>query len=147
MGAITMLLLFCTEYLRDSLLIRPHPAFWRLVCGCGLVYIMALAFAMFQDASTLRLIMSKLDPAKVKNVPLPERSYGENCELTYDNVVGAIDEFVVSVSEQRQQRRERRHVSIASPRASPTDRAFFGLVGQDADAARPLAVLGCELAV
>lgn len=69
---------------RDGPFIRPHPAFWRVVLGINLVYELALVFLLFQDLHSARRMMTFLDPAL--NVPLPEKSYAENCALTAQNL-------------------------------------------------------------
>lgn len=84
-GALALGLVFCAEHLRDTLFVRPHPALWRFVTGCGLFYAMALAFALFQSLPDLRAIMGYLDP-KHSGHALPEKSYGEDCSFTWENV-------------------------------------------------------------
>ncbi|KAF9358999.1 hypothetical protein BGX26_000405 [Mortierella sp. AD094] len=80
---------------RDSLLRRPHPALWRVVLSIGVVYQLLLVFLLFQNKHDARLFFKYLDPSL--GVPLPEKSYGDACELTYDNVVSQVfDEFVVA---------------------------------------------------
>lgn len=66
---------FCAEHLRDTLLLRPHPAFWRWILGCGLLYAAVMAFALFQNLDDLRQWVRYLDPARIKGVnPLGEKS-------------------------------------------------------------------------
>jgi phosphatidylserine synthase 2 len=85
-AALAVGLIFCAEHLRDTLFIRPHPAIWRFVTGVGLFYAMFLTFLLFQRIETVRtIIMPFLDPA-VTGQPLKERSYGDDCALTWDNV-------------------------------------------------------------
>ena len=69
---------------RDGPFIRPHPAFWRAILGINLLYELALVFLLFQDLSSARTMMTYLDSNLGK--PLPEKSYGENCELTPQNI-------------------------------------------------------------
>ena len=59
-------------------------AFWRLVLGINLLYDLALVFLLFQDLGSARAMMKYLDPNLGK--PLPEKSYAENCEFTFQNV-------------------------------------------------------------
>ncbi|KAF9437662.1 hypothetical protein BGZ76_011703 [Entomortierella beljakovae] len=74
---------------RDSLLLRPHPALWRVVLSVGVVYQLAL------NKHDAREIFKYLDPSL--GVALPEKSYGDACELTYDNVMSQVlDEFVLA---------------------------------------------------
>jgi phosphatidylserine synthase 2 len=65
---------------RDGPFIRPHPAFWRMVLGVNLLYELALVFLLFQDLSSARTMMTFIDPNL--GVPLPEKSYAEDCTLT-----------------------------------------------------------------
>jgi phosphatidylserine synthase 2 len=89
-------LIFCAEHLRDTLFVRPHPAIWRFVTGVGLFYSMFIAFALFQNISTMRYLMTFLD-SSLTNSPLPERSYGDACDLTWENIKFALlDEFVIA---------------------------------------------------
>ncbi|KAJ2760102.1 hypothetical protein IWQ57_006387, partial [Coemansia nantahalensis] len=81
---------------RDGPFIRPHPAFWRAVLALNVLYEMFLLFLLFQSKQTGRQIMAFFDPAL--GVVLPERSYGENCALTWDNIRGGIDIFVLAHS-------------------------------------------------
>ncbi|KAG0216819.1 hypothetical protein BGX33_012039 [Mortierella sp. NVP41] len=80
---------------RDSLLLRPHPALWRVVLSLGVVYQLFLVFLLFQNKHDARRFFTYLDPSL--GIPLPEKSYGDACELTYDNIVSQVfDEFVVA---------------------------------------------------
>jgi hypothetical protein len=65
---------------RDGPFIRPHPAFWRVVLGVNLLYELSLVFLLFQDLDSARRMMTLIDSNL--GVPLPEKSYAENCELT-----------------------------------------------------------------
>ncbi|KAG6497268.1 hypothetical protein ZIOFF_045166 [Zingiber officinale] len=60
-------------------LIRPHPAIWRLVHGMAIVYLVALTFLLFQNRDDARQFMKYLHPAL--GVELPERSYGADCRI------------------------------------------------------------------
>lgn len=69
---------------RDGPFIRPHPALWRAVLGVNLLYELALVFLLFQDLNTAREMLVYIDPAL--GVPLPEKSYAENCALDARNL-------------------------------------------------------------
>jgi len=69
---------------RDGPFIRPHPAFWRIVLGINLLYELALVFLLFQDLGTARTMMTYIDSNL--GVPLPEKSYAEDCALTAKNL-------------------------------------------------------------
>lgn len=92
-AAMAAFLMFSMIQFRDGPFIRPHPAFWRIVLGINLLYELALVFLLFQDLHSARRMMTFLDPAL--NVPLPEKSYGENCALTAKNLwVRPYDDFL-----------------------------------------------------
>lgn len=79
-AAIASFLMFSMLQFRDGPFIRPHPSFWRIVLGINLLYEMALVFLLFQDLGTARVMMTYIDPNL--GVPLPEKSYAEDCSLT-----------------------------------------------------------------
>ena len=83
-AAISFFLLFSMLQFRDGPFIRPHPAFWRIALGINLLYELALVFLLFQDLGTARQMMKYID--STLGVPLPEKSYAENCELTIRNI-------------------------------------------------------------
>ena len=76
--------MFSMLQFRDGPFIRPHPAFWRVALGVNLLYELALVFLLFQDLGSARKMMTLIDSNL--GVPLPEKSYAENCELTPTNV-------------------------------------------------------------
>lgn len=45
---------------------RPHPAVWRILFGCSVLYLLSLQFLMFQNYPTIRSIFYWIDP-KLKN--------------------------------------------------------------------------------
>ena len=73
--------------------IRPHPLLWRLSFGLGVVYELALLMLLFQTTADARASLSYVYPELGR--PLQERTYGDNCELTWDNVRASMDIFVV----------------------------------------------------
>ncbi|KAH7915454.1 phosphatidyl serine synthase-domain-containing protein [Hygrophoropsis aurantiaca] len=93
-AVVASFLVFSMIQFRDGPFIRPHPAFWRVVLGVNLLYELALVFLLFQDLQSARQMMTLLDPSL--NVPLPEKSYAENCELTPLNIWNALDIFCVA---------------------------------------------------
>jgi phosphatidylserine synthase 2 len=46
----------------STVLIRPHPAIWRLVHGVAVVYLVALTFLLFQSRDDARQYMKFLHP-------------------------------------------------------------------------------------
>ncbi|EYU40802.1 hypothetical protein MIMGU_mgv1a007963mg [Erythranthe guttata] len=63
----------------STVLIRPHPAIWRLVHGMAVIYLVALTFLLFQKRDDAREFMKFLHPDL--GVELPERSYGADCRI------------------------------------------------------------------
>ncbi|KAF7314787.1 Phosphatidylserine synthase 2 [Mycena kentingensis (nom. inval.)] len=93
-ASISFFLTFCLLQFRDGPFIRPHPAFWRVVLGINLLYELALVFLLFQDLPTARQYLRVLDPSL--NVPLPEKSYAEDCTLTPRVLWDAMDVFCLA---------------------------------------------------
>ncbi|KAJ1979177.1 hypothetical protein H4R34_002932 [Dimargaris verticillata] len=87
-------LVFGLLQFRDGPFIRPHPAIWRLVLAMGVLYQMFLVFLLFQNPSDARQLMAYWDPSLGK--PLPDRSYAENCSLTWENAKNQVDIFVLA---------------------------------------------------
>ncbi|XP_073304064.1 CDP-diacylglycerol--serine O-phosphatidyltransferase 1-like isoform X3 [Primulina huaijiensis] len=92
-----------TSYLCCRVLIRPHPAIWRLVHGMAVIYLVALTFLLFQKHDDARQFMKYLHPDL--GVELPERSYGADCRIylpenptsRFKNVYDTLfDEFVLA---------------------------------------------------
>ncbi|KAK0487811.1 phosphatidyl serine synthase-domain-containing protein [Armillaria novae-zelandiae] len=93
-ASILAFLVFSMLQFRDGPFIRPHPAFWRVVLGVNLLYELALVFLLFQDLGSARGMMTLLDPAL--GVPLPEKSYAEDCSLAWSTIWNALDVFCVA---------------------------------------------------
>eukprot|EP01112_Ceratiomyxa_fruticulosa_P016204 TRINITY_DN4861_c0_g1_i1.p1 TRINITY_DN4861_c0_g1~~TRINITY_DN4861_c0_g1_i1.p1 ORF type:complete len:448 (+),score=87.58 TRINITY_DN4861_c0_g1_i1:390-1733(+) len=79
MASSLVFLLFSMLQMRDGLFFRPHPAFWRMVMGAAVLYLMALVFILFQSVHDARQILAYIDPKL--GVALPERNYAEDCAL------------------------------------------------------------------
>ncbi|PBK97239.1 phosphatidylserine synthase 2 [Armillaria gallica] len=93
-ASIASFIMFSMIQFRDGPFIRPHPAFWRMVLGVNLLYELALVFLLFQDLDSARGMMTLLDPAL--GVPLPEKSYAEDCTLGWATIWNALDVFCVA---------------------------------------------------
>ncbi|KAI4379133.1 hypothetical protein MLD38_005467 [Melastoma candidum] len=87
----------------STILIRPHPALWRLVHGMAVIYLIALTFLLFQNRENARQFMKFLHPDL--GIELPERSYGADCRIympenptsRFKNVYDTLlDEFVLA---------------------------------------------------
>ncbi|KAL4179290.1 hypothetical protein AMTRI_Chr13g86550 [Amborella trichopoda] len=100
---IAVFLAYCLLQAPSTILIRPHPAIWRLVHGMAVVYLVALTFLLFQKRDDARQFMKFLHPDL--GVELPERSYGADCGIytpenptsRFNNVYETLfDEFVLA---------------------------------------------------
>jgi phosphatidylserine synthase 2 len=58
--ACAVFLAYCALQLRDSLLLRPHPALWRVVHGLGLLYLMGLVYLLAFPADDARRLLQIL---------------------------------------------------------------------------------------
>ncbi|KAB5538128.1 hypothetical protein DKX38_015661 [Salix brachista] len=94
---------YCLLQAPSTVLIRPHPAIWRLVHGLAIVYLVALTFLLFQKRDDARQFMKFLHPDL--GIELPERSYGADCRIyvpenttsKFKNVLDTLfDEFVLA---------------------------------------------------
>ncbi|GKB26494.1 CDP-diacylglycerol--serine O-phosphatidyltransferase 1 isoform X1, partial [Tanacetum coccineum] len=59
---IAVFLTYCLLQAPSTLLIRPHPAIWRLVHGMAVIYLVALTFLLFQNRDDARQFMKYLHP-------------------------------------------------------------------------------------
>ncbi|KAG0463048.1 hypothetical protein HPP92_021524 [Vanilla planifolia] len=59
---ITVFLAYSLLQAPSTVLIRPHPAIWRLVHGMAVVYLVALTFLLFQNRDDARKFMKFLHP-------------------------------------------------------------------------------------
>lgn len=76
---ITVFLAYCLLQAPSTILIRPHPAIWRVVHGMAVIYLVALTFLLFQNRDDARQFMKFLHPDL--GIELPERSYGADCRI------------------------------------------------------------------
>ncbi|CAN0877045.1 CDP-diacylglycerol--serine O-phosphatidyltransferase 1 [Linum grandiflorum] len=76
---IAVFLAYCLLQAPSTMLIRPHPAMWRLVHGMAVTYLVFLTFLLFQKRDDARQFMKFLHPDL--GVELPERSYGADCRI------------------------------------------------------------------
>ncbi|CAN0871493.1 CDP-diacylglycerol--serine O-phosphatidyltransferase 1 [Linum grandiflorum] len=59
---IAVFLAYCLLQAPSTILIRPHPAIWRLVHGMAVIYLVALTFLLFQKRDDARQFMKFLHP-------------------------------------------------------------------------------------
>jgi len=55
-------LVHCFLQCRDTILVRPHPGCWRIVHGCGMLYMFLLVALLFQTRSEAKRIIRLLVP-------------------------------------------------------------------------------------
>lgn len=70
-AAVLVYLVVAACQFRDSLLIRPHPVFWRLVKGLAFLYAFGLVWMLFQSRDDARQVLRFWEPSL--GVPLAER--------------------------------------------------------------------------
>jgi phosphatidylserine synthase 2 len=70
--------------IRDGPFIRPHPLFWRLIQALSVLYLLLMIFLLFQPLQLARQIVGFTDESLGR--PLEEKSYADDCSLTWDNV-------------------------------------------------------------
>ncbi len=78
----------------DGPLIRPHPAFWRIILGLSILYQFCLTILLFQTKGDARRFFAFVD--STLGVQLPERSYAEQCGLTWQVIWNQMDLFVIA---------------------------------------------------
>jgi hypothetical protein len=96
------------------------------------LYELSLVFLLFQDLESARNMMVLLDPSL--GVPLPEKSYGEDCSLTPTTLWVRVLAFFQTTFNNICKRTERfRHFC---------PRSHFGVVWEGDDSERLLVLLG-----
>lgn len=95
-AALTVYLLICACNLRDTLLVRPHPVFWRMIKGLAYAYMLFTVWLLFQNAAEARHFFSYIDSSL--GVELVDVSYADDCSLTtLEPVYNAVfDTFMLS---------------------------------------------------
>lgn len=73
---------------------RPHPAFWRMVFGVSVLYLLGLLFLLFQNYKTVKSIIYWFDP-DLRNFKIDnEKEYGVNCsDITVERIWSHVDVF------------------------------------------------------
>jgi len=95
-AVVVTFLLFSIVALPNSAFVRPHPAFWRVVLGASLIYLLVLVFVLFQSAETIKRGLNFFGHNTEAIDPLDDPNYAseEGCQLTWDNVSSRFDLFV-----------------------------------------------------
>lgn len=79
LGMIFAFMCFAAIHYPNTLMVRPHPIFWRVWLGLFSLYAMGCTYLFFLPVDEVRETLTFFDPAL--GVPLPERSYAEDCRL------------------------------------------------------------------
>ncbi|XP_014259977.1 phosphatidylserine synthase 1 isoform X1 [Cimex lectularius] len=76
---------------------RPHPAFWRIVFGLSVLYLLCLMFLLFQNYKTVKHILVWLDP-KLEHFHIDmDKEYGVNCsEISLEKLWDHMDAFALA---------------------------------------------------
>lgn len=81
-AVVCVFLVYAVTQIRDSLMIRPHPAVWRLIHGLSIVYLLALVYILCQRVDNARATIRFFYP---EIQPLPPASntkvYAEDCRI------------------------------------------------------------------
>uniref|UniRef100_A0A914VZN9 Phosphatidylserine synthase n=1 Tax=Plectus sambesii TaxID=2011161 RepID=A0A914VZN9_9BILA len=76
--------------------IRPHPAFWRIIFGLSVLYLLLLLFSLFQNFDSIKGVLAWLDPERLNKQVLDEKEYAINCsDVSVARVWSHMDIFAV----------------------------------------------------
>lgn len=98
-------LVYCAIQLRDGLMVRPHPALWRVVQGCAILYSMALVYILVQPPAAARASLKLFDSELGERPESNDKLYAADCRLytpenetnKFANLTDAIlDRFMVA---------------------------------------------------
>lgn len=78
-GTFFAFLCFAAIYFPNTLMVRPHPIFWRLILGCMVAYAMFLTYMLLLPLDQARATLKYFDDRLGK--PLPEVSYADDCRI------------------------------------------------------------------
>lgn len=78
-GAVLMFLAFASIHLPNTLIIRPHPIFWRVLLGIFSLYAMFITYLLLLRLEDVQEQLRFFDPSLGKE--LPEILYAEDCRL------------------------------------------------------------------
>lgn len=74
---------------------RPHPAIWRLVFGISVLYLLLLAFVLFQSYSDVKLMLHWVDSSLNYTETDSNKLYAVDCSFTVENLNSRMDIFVI----------------------------------------------------
>eukprot|EP00400_MALV-I_sp_L67-5_P000581 gene581-567_t len=104
LGAAALIFLtFAGVHFPDGILIRPFPAFWRVVKGLSILYLMLLSTLMFTELPTAKEYLHLIDSNLKTGPVVEEKDYAGDCrfytpELShpFHNLWDRIDIFVTA---------------------------------------------------
>lgn len=82
LACVACFLLYATLQFRDSILMRPHPAFWRFIHGAAIIYFLGLVFLFMQPKRWGREWLQVFDAELGKEAPAENtKEYATDCRL------------------------------------------------------------------
>lgn len=78
-GTVFAFTCFASIHYPNTLMVRPHPIFWRALMGLFSLYAMAMTYLFFLPIEEVRQTLKFFDPKL--GVPLGEMSYADDCRV------------------------------------------------------------------
>ncbi len=78
-GTVFVFLCFASIHYPNTIIVRPHPIFWRVVLGLFSLYAMFITYLFLLPIDEVRETLKFFDPNL--GVPLGEMSYAEDCRV------------------------------------------------------------------
>jgi len=78
----TLFIAYCCLNVKDSLLVRPHPMFWRAVHGCVLLYLLGLAALIVLNVDDARSFLKLVFRDDVQAIPDEIWNMQKDCSVT-----------------------------------------------------------------
>ena len=79
LGTVFAFVCFATIHFPNTIMIRPHPIFWRALMGLFTIYAMMITYIFLLPVEEARLALRYFDPELGR--PLKEISYAEDCRF------------------------------------------------------------------
>jgi phosphatidylserine synthase 2 len=104
MLASVIFLVYASINLRDSMLIRPHPIFWRVVHATGILYLIGLSFLLAFPPEEARGFLRVFDPKLGGRPAQNDALYAADCRVytpgdaggPFARITECIDIFVIA---------------------------------------------------
>lgn len=78
-GTLFAFICFASIHYPNTLMIRPHPIFWRAILGVFSLYAMFMTYLMLLPLEDVRQTLKYFDPKL--GVPLDETNYADDCRI------------------------------------------------------------------